>query len=239
MLGYLDPAYAPECRWFGRLEDGAVRTLVLVYEGMSRPAMFVSGRADGVSPLLRQLRGELPERVLGRVANGLLDAVKTVYHPTGEMRMMMRMGLNRTTFRGRDNGEDDPDVVQLSHRDTAAILQTYAVWPDHFFDPYQLGSGYYYGIRGDDGVIASIAGIHTVSEQYDVAAIGNLVTHPDYRGRGYAKRTTAVLLRHLFERVGLVTLDVQSGNVPAIRTYQHFGFQPSAEYFEGELVLKG
>lgn len=239
MLGYLDPAYEPECRWYARVDDEGVRTLVLIYEGLSRPAMFVTGRADGVAPLLKSIRNELPQRVLGRSPRGLLDAVKTAYQPGRELLEMQRMGLNRSTFQARDKGGEDPIVEVLSHRDTGAMMKTYAFWPDHFFEPYQLSSGLYFGIRGDeDGVIASIAGIHNLSERYDVAAIGNLVTHPDYRGRGYARRCTAVLLRHLFERVGLVTLDVQAGNAPAIRTYQHFGFQQAAEYFEGEMTLR-
>lgn len=239
VLGYLDPAYAEECRWYARTVNGVIRTLVTVYMGMSRPAVFVHGHADGVTPILRQFRSELPERALVRSPKNCIDAVRTSYHSSTNLREMQRMGLERSIFSARDNGQDDPLVEQLSHRDTGAILATYAHWPDNFFDPYQLSSGLYFGIRGDGDDIASIAGIHNLSAKYDVAAIGNLVTHPSYRGRGYAQRCNAVLLRRLFSHVGLVTLDVQSGNVAAIRTYQHFGFQPRAEFFEGEMTLKG
>ena len=238
VLGYLDPDYAEECRWYARSNDEGIRTLVTVYNGMSRPALFVQGHADGVAPILRQFRNELPERALVRCPKNLLDAVKTHYQPTGTLREMQRMGLERSIFSARDNGQDDPSVEPLSHRDTAAILATYAHWPDNFFDPYQLSTGLYFGIRGDGDDIATIAGVHNISKKYDVAAIGNLVTHPNYRGRGYAQRCNAVLLRRLFSQVGLVTLDVQSGNVAAIRTYQHFGFQPRSEFFEGDMTLK-
>lgn len=239
VLGYLDPAYAEECTWYARTVNGVIRTLVTVYNGMSRPALFIHGHADGVSPILRHFRAELPERALVRSPRNCIDAVKTVYQASGTLREMQRMGLERSIFLARDNGADDASVEQLSHRDTGAILATYAHWPDHFFDPYQLSSGLYFGIRGENGDIATIAGIHNLSAKYDVAAIGNLVTHPNYRGRGYAQRCNAVLLRRLFSHVGLVTLDVQSGNVAAIRTYQHFGFQPRAEFFEGDMFLKG
>lgn len=238
-LGYLDPAYADTCEWFARTDDDGIRTLMLLYTGLSRPALFFVGHPDGVTPLLRHYESELPERVFVRSPRGLFDAVKTMYEPTGEIRQMERMGLNRSTFLARDTGEEIDNVEPLTHKDTGAIMETYAVWPDHFFDPYQLSSGLYFGIRGENDDIASIAGIHNLSEQYDVAAIGNLVTHTDYRGRGYAHRCTVTLLRRLFERVGLVALDVQSGNVAAIRTYQRFGFKPHAEFFEGEMQLKG
>lgn len=239
VLGYLDPEYATECQWFARRDEEGIRTLVLLYTGLTRPALFFGGHADGVAPLLRHFRQDLPERALVRTPKALFDAVKTMYQPANDMREMQRMGLERSIFLARDDKQEDSGVVTLTHRDTGAILKTYASWPDHFFDPYQLSTGLYFGVRGDHDDIASIAGIHNVSERYDVAGIGNLVTHPDYRGRGYAHRCTAVLLRRLFERVGLVALDVQSGNVAAIRTYQRFGFQQRAEFFEGEMVLKG
>lgn len=239
VLGYLDPEYAEECRWFARRDATGLRTVLLVYTGLSRPALFFGGHPDGVAPLLRLVRSELPDRAIVRAPRALFESVKTSYQPVGTMREMQRMGLERSTFLARDTGTDDPMVVTLTHRDTGAILQTYASWPDHFFDPYQLSTGLYFGIRGDANDIASIAGIHNLSQRYDVAAIGNLVTHPNYRGRGYAQRCTAVLLRRLFAQVGLVALDVQSGNVAAIRTYQRFGFQQKAEFFEGEMVLKG
>lgn len=236
MLGYLDPKYSDECSWFASSDnDGKIQTLILRYEGLSRPAIFVSGKAAGVTPLLREFREQLPDMAYARVSNALLNAVETSYQKKSKMCLMTRMGLSRSEFRARDEEGDDKEVVTLSHRDTASIMRTYAVWPDHFFDPYQLGSGLYFGIRGDNDDIASIAGIHTVSDRYDVAAIGNLVTHPDYRGKGYAKRCTRTLLRALYERVGLVTLDVQDDNAPAIRTYRHFGFQHYTEFHEGEV----
>lgn len=238
-LGYLDPAYAEECQWFARTDDEGIRTLALLYTGLSRPALFFVGHPDGVAPLLRNFQDQLPKHAFVRTPRGLLDAVKTSYEPIGELRHMERMGLNRSTFLARDNGEEYEEVEVLTHRDTGAIMETYSAWPDHFFDPYQLSTGLYFGIRGENDDVASIAGIHNLSERYDVAAIGNLVTHPNYRERGYAHRCTVVLLRHLFERVGLVALDVQSGNVAAIRTYQRFGFQQHAEFFEGEMQLKG
>jgi ribosomal protein S18 acetylase RimI-like enzyme len=71
-----------------------------------------------------------------------------------------------------------------------------------------------------------------------VAAIGNLVTHPTQRGKGYARVVTAALLRETFKRVANVTLDVEDENTPAMRLYQHFGFRHSADFWEGELSLR-
>lgn len=241
VLGYLDPAYQNECHWYARTRGGEIRTLLLVYEGLSRPTLIFAGHEDGVSPLLREFFDELPERAFVRTPKALAEAVQTAYVPSQPPREMQRMGLEKSTFYARfgQTPELSPQVEQLTHRDTGAIMQTYAAWPDNFFDPYQLSTGLYFGIRGDQDDVASIAGIHNVSEQYNVAAIGNLVTHPNYRGKGYAHQCTAVLLHKLFQRVGLVALDVEAGNVPAIHTYTKFGFQSRAEFLEGEMTLKG
>lgn len=232
-LGYLDELYAAETKVFGSWDGGQLETVVLAYFGLTRPALFTVGDAGGVRPLLRDCAAELPEQATGHIPRGHLGAVRTAYEPMGELAMMSRMGLMRDDF--VDDVAADDTVVRLSHTDTGAIMALYAHWPDNFFEPFQLESGLYFGVRADDGSLASIAGIHNVSERFDIAAIGNLVTHPAHRGRGLARRCTARLLRETFRRVRLVTLDVQHGNEPAIRTYRHFGFDHYDDYHEGAL----
>lgn len=236
-LGYLDEAYASLCRWLGWSQDDVLKTVVLVYDGLSRPGLFTSGDYAGIRPILKEFEKELPERVTGHIGRPHLDSVRASYRENGELKRMSRMGLNRDEW--RDIDPVSSRVVRLSHADTAHIMALYAHWPDNFFEPYQLESGLYFGVKLDDGSLASIAGVHNLSERYDIAAIGNLVTHPNHRGHGYARLCTAALLRAAFERVRNVTLDVQQGNEPAIRTYRHFGFRHFAEFYEGELVRRG
>lgn len=109
----------------------------------------------------------------------------------------------------------------------------YEHYPDNFFEPYQLETGLYFGVRDEDIGLASIAGIHVVSESHDVAVIGNFVTHPERRGRGYASACTARLLSELFETVSLVALNVQEDNEPAQRMYRNFGFEENNVFYEG------
>ncbi|MFB6374444.1 MAG: GNAT family N-acetyltransferase, partial [Bradymonadaceae bacterium] len=73
-------------------------------------------------------------------------------------------------------------------------------------------------------------------EEYDVAAIGNLVTHPKARGQGYATACTGRLLDELFEEVSLVALNVRNDNSPAISVYTSFGFQQNSTFWEGRAV---
>jgi predicted GNAT family acetyltransferase len=142
---------------------------------------------------------------------------------------MVRMGLTKANYRAMPaSGE----VVELSHRDTGDIMKLYHHYPDNFFEPALLDTGLYFGVPGDDG-LRSVAGIHLLSQKYDVAAIGNIVTHADFRGKGYATRCVGTLLDALFKRVSHVTLNVEVDNEAAIACYQKFGFTEHHPFLEG------
>lgn len=236
-LGYLDDAYRDECHWYGA-EDPTLQTVVLVYSGLSRPGLFTAGNPAGVRPILKQFAADLPVHATGHIARNHIDHVHSFYRDDIHLRLMARMGLRREGFTPSTDPNVEAGVELLTHRDTAAIMRLYTHWRDNFFEPYQLETGLYFGVRSDDGELACIAGIHNVSDAFDIAAIGNLVTHPDHRGRGLARRVTHRLLRAVFARVSAVTLDVEAGNSPAMRLYQHFGFQQAAEFWEGELQAR-
>ncbi len=235
-LGYLDDNYRDYCSWFGA-EDPTLQTVVLIYSGLTRPGIFTAGNPAGVKPLFKHFADRMPSIVTGHIARHHLEHTTSVFD-SGEMRLMARMGLNRSQVRPDALDSEDIHVELLQHRDTAAIMKLYSHWRDNFFEPFQLESGLYFGVRDQTGDLACIGGVHNVSTEFDIAAIGNLVTHPDHRGKGLARAVTSRLLNEVFARVGKVTLDVESGNTPAMRLYQHFGFTPAAEFWEGDLILK-
>lgn len=233
-LGYLDEAYRGHTQaitW--PPEDDAVRALALSYHGLARPALFLIGDAPGVEALLASAHYTLPTTATLHVHPCLETTIERSYRPLDQLHAMHRMVLDRADF--TDPG-DDPIVERLTTRDTSAVLDLYAHWPDHLFEPWHLRSGLYMGIRTESGELAAIAGTHNVSAQYDIAAIGNLVTHPDHRQKGFARRCNAQLLRAVFQSVNLVTLDVRQGNLAAVRTYEHFGFAHQADYLQGAVA---
>lgn len=233
LLGNLDPAYFQFCRWHGmRGDDGKLGSLVLLYTGLSLPVVFMAGTEPDFRRLLEEVRGELPERFHFHVLDDQMDVVREVYQPASSQRML-RMGLARDRFIEARVERPRTRVNRLGHRDTAAIMKLYEHYPDNFFEPYQLETGLYFGVRDEDLGLASIAGIHVVSEDHDVAVIGNFVTHPDRRGLGLASSCTALLLDELFERVSLVALNVQEANAPAVRMYGNFGFEQNNVFYEG------
>ena len=71
------------------------------------------------------------------------------------------------------------------------------------------------------------------SRHYGVTALGNIATHPAFRGQGLATRTCAKLMQALQqEGVTHVGLNVRADNAAAIACYQRLGFAIVAEYCE-------
>jgi len=134
---------------------------------------------------------------------------------------------------------DTSEVVELREGDLPALRCLYDVaYPGNWFYPRMLRTGLYRGIwRGDR--LVSVAGIHTYSPEYGVAALGNITTLPEYRGQGLAAAVTAALCQSLIQRDTLVGLNVKADNLRAIATYARLGFAITDTYEECGLNAKG
>lgn len=232
LLGNLDPSYFQFCRWYGmRRDDGSLGSLVLLYTGLSLPVVFMTGTEPDFRQLLEDAKESLPRRFHFHVLDDQVETVREVFHPATSQRML-RMGLSRERYEQTRRPARATNVARLGHRDTASIMKLYEHYPDNFFEPSQLETGLYFGVRDEVG-LSSIAGIHVVSQDHDIAVIGNFVTHPSRRGEGLASACTARLLDELFETVSLVALNVQEGNAAAVHMYESFGFEQNNVFFEG------
>src|SRR5258706_10855931 len=86
------------------------------------------------------------------------------------------------------------DVVRLSSSERSAVEQLYAdggacgASPD-FFSPSMLDDGVFYGLWENEQLVAA-AGTHPVVPAEDIAAVGNVYTRRDRRGRGLAASVT-------------------------------------------------
>ena len=229
-IGDLDPRFSDFCRWWGHSgTDGELDGILLLYTGLRSPVVLTLGSGDAVERLLAQAAPELPTRFYAHVMGDHVGALEHGW-AARRLRPMVRMGLSRSAFIAPS--EDLRGVVPVTHQDTSELALLYRFYPDNFFEPYQLESGYYYGVR-EGGHLVSVAGVHVYSRAHDIAAIGNVVTHPEHRSKGHSRRCTARLCQALFETVSLVALNVDRENVAARRIYQRLGFTDHLEYLEG------
>jgi ribosomal protein S18 acetylase RimI-like enzyme len=133
---------------------------------------------------------------------------------------------------------DTRDVCQLQFENLEELQLLYSEsYPGNYFTDFMLMTGKYFGIR-QNGVLVSVCGVHVYSLEYQICALGNIATHPKYRGKGFSKKCIVRLIQSLEEKVKVITLNVKSDNTTAIHLYSKIGFEISYEYYEASFARK-
>ncbi len=89
-----------------------------------------------------------------------------------------------------------------------------------------LRQSYTYGVMVG-GRLVSMA--YAYLRMPEVWAIGGVYTHPDYRGRGYAKSVVSAITRDALKCGEWAFLHVRKDNLPAIRVYKRVGYSTFGE----------
>jgi ribosomal protein S18 acetylase RimI-like enzyme len=227
-LGDLDAGFFEQCTWYVAEKSGAVRALTLVYSDFDPPILFLMGIDDGVAALLN---GPVQiGRCFVTARPEHLAALERCYrweHLDYMWRMVLRPeGFPKPSESCRRLDENDVDRLRALYAQSGG---------GDAFNPSQVTQGVFYGIE-QDGKLISAAGTHLVSQTYSVGAIGNVVTHPDCRGRGYATLTTRAVCDELMRgerQIRTIVLNVRQDNLPAVRVYEKLGFVRFCPFYEG------
>jgi len=149
---------------------------------------------------------------------------------------MCRMALDRQGF--RPPAADSPGLRRLTGDDAAALGAFYANYPASTFTPDQLAHGIFYGVWQGDRLLTA-AGTHVVAAEYGIAAVGNVFTLPEARGRGYGAATTAGVVGALLDGAcDEVILNVVVANTVARAIYARLGFVEHCAYSEARAILR-
>ena len=222
-LGDLDDFFWPYTTWYAHRPDGDVEQVALVYSGISLPILLALTPApyDAMSALLQAIRPFLPKRIYAHLSGNLVDVFADTYHIESHGPHHKMLLTNPAALAVVDTSP----VIPLSTNDVGRLTTVYqASYPNNAFDARMLKTDCFFGVECD-GALVSVAGIHVYSEQYRVAALGNVTTHPAYRGRGLALATCARLSQHLREHgIEHIGLNVKADNQAAIACYQKLGF---------------
>jgi ribosomal protein S18 acetylase RimI-like enzyme len=238
-LGDLDDFFWPYTSWIAAQQEGSIQSLILIYSGGGLPVVLAIEEKNKIqlSELLFKAATQplLPAKFYLHLSPGLAHIlVSAGYCMQGHGRYL-KMALKDPS---RLSQVDIDGVVQLGRDDETALRKMYDLaYPANWFDPRMLETGCFFGIY-QNGEIASAAGIHVYSPLYQAAALGNICTHPDYRGRGLASKVTARLCQFLVGMVDTIGLNVKADNKTALSVYIRLGFEPVAEY-EEYMVEKG
>jgi ribosomal protein S18 acetylase RimI-like enzyme len=126
----------------------------------------------------------------------------------------------------------DKNIRRLVPEDIPEMKSFYALsYPENWFESRMVETGKYFGCF-IDGTLAGISGVHVYSKDYRVAALGNIATHPGFRGMKIAYKLTVTLCYDLEKDTDTIGLNVKSGNIPAIRCYENAGFETYGSYDE-------
>ncbi len=261
----LQPAMTPYCRWFVHTE-GDVHAVALLFAGLEPPILFAKGDPAALAMALDN--AALPREVYlsARAEHAPILARWYDHH---DVRWMWRMVLGGATGRHEDmergkTGERDTGIVpgqttpnpqspishspishslrRLTGADVAAVemlFQHGGPFTPDAFAAHQIEMGVFYGVEDASGALAAVGGTHIVDYAARLAAIGNMYTRPDCRGRGLASAVLAAIVDSLqAEGVSTIVLNVDQRNDGARRIYERFGFVVHCPFIEGVATAK-
>lgn len=235
-LGDLDDLYWDSTTWYAAIEQGDIKAIVLLYKGLEPPILLAIDNHNHahMTNLLEEVFELLPKKIYAHISPNLITQFGEKYQLTdfGEHHKMALVDTQ-----AMDN-LDTTRAQIISAQDTEQLIQFYDhSYPAHSFHQSMLASGHYWSVR-ENLQIVCVAGVHVFSTKYRVAALGNIVTHPDQRGKGWGTIATAAVCKDLLAHTDALGLNVKVDNRTAIHLYQKLGFEVVANYHEYLAVKK-
>jgi ribosomal protein S18 acetylase RimI-like enzyme len=219
----LEPALFGQCEWYAAARNGGLTALCLLFTGLPPDRVFLMGSEQDLEPVLAEFLAARKAYVACRPQH--LGALSRFYS-VGKIEVMSRMVLRPERFTPTDG-----PVRRLGPNHVHSLQDLYRWYGDVAFAPYQLDQGVFYGIEQDGNLVAT-AGTHLVSRDYRLGIVGNVFTHPDYRGKGYAEACTSAVVEELLSLSLDVVLNVGQRNKVASGLYRRLGFEAYCSFVE-------
>ena len=210
-------------RWGAAYDGDEIIAVGLEYLGPTPQPLFVMGRGDGISAVLRDVIKPRAAYIAARPE--MVPAIES-YYRVEQGPEMVRMWVDRAHFRPY------PATVQrLLPVEIGELNRLYQLGFASWLPSSAIADGVYYGMRVNGRLIAA-AGTHVVSPRARLAVVGNVLTHTDYRGRGFATAVTGAVTAELLRTCDQVVLNVRADNPPAINAYRRLGYAEHARFEE-------
>jgi ribosomal protein S18 acetylase RimI-like enzyme len=210
-------------RWGVALAGGRPIAVVLQYAGYSPQPVFVMGENAGIEAILTSIIKPRAAYVAARPEH--IAAVSAIYRVESGP-PMYRMWVDSDHFH-----PFPADVERLLPLEIAELNRLYQLGFAAWLPASAIVDGLYYGIRVG-GRLVSAAGTHVISPRAKLAVVGNVMTHADFRGRGYATAVTSAVTAELLGFCDKVVLNVRADNPPALAAYRRLGYQVHMSFEE-------
>jgi len=228
LIGDLDDFFWPHTIWYAIYDKAEIQAIALLYTGMIPSTLLLFHDSDPyyAKGLLGSVKTLLPERFNAHLSPGLTEVF-------GKENIVADYGHNFRMILDRiPEAIGDNNIRRLMISDLQKMKELYAIaYPGNWFDSRMVETGKYFGYFRND-MLAGVAGIHVYSSEYRIAALGNIATHPDYRGQKIAYKLTSVLCINLTKDADIIGLNVKSDNASAIKCYENIGFTIRCSYDE-------
>ena len=119
------------------------------------------------------------------------------------------------------------EYVELSKVDSPEIAELVKLTEPGPYAPNVLELGKYIGIR-EEGKLVAMVGERIKLDGY--TEISLVCTHPEHRGKGYAKSLSGLIIEEIINRGEMPFLQVMTHNIPAYNLYEELGFKTRVEY---------
>ncbi|MBY0496436.1 MAG: GNAT family N-acetyltransferase [Cyanobacteria bacterium] len=224
-LGDLTPTMFLKCSWF-------TPDMTLVLHDYGTCILFAHGTGS-IREALEHVRWPVHLQVR---PEGLDEVAR--HADVTDVKRMWRMAWateGTDSADARRSTEIADGVKRLGLPDLGALKRLYddgaatGESPDFFYDS-MVKDGVFFGIYEGPDLVAA-AGTHLFAPDEHAAAIGNVYTRRDRRGRGLSRAVTSAVL-HRLRHLKTVGLNVREDNAPAIRVYQSLGFEKYCEFRE-------
>ncbi len=219
----LDDREFGRTRWGVAFAGSDLGAVVLQYAGLAPQPVFVMGENAGIAAILREVIRPRAAYLAARTEH--LSAVASIYRVEPGP-PMVRMWVDRTTFRPYP-----AEVARLLPVEVGDLNRLYQLGFTAWLPPSAVAEGVYYGIRVG-GRLVSAAGTHVVSPEARLGVVGNVMTHTDFRGRGFATALTGAVTADLLRFCDQVVLNVRSDNPPALQAYAKLGYREHVRFEE-------
>jgi ribosomal protein S18 acetylase RimI-like enzyme len=210
-------------RWGAAYDGDDLIAVGMEYTGPTPQPLFVMGRPDGISAVLRDVIRPRAAYIAARTM--MLPAVEAHYR-VDPGPQMVRMWVDRAHFRPYP-----ANVQRLLPVEIGELNRLYQLGFASWLPSGAIADGVYFGMRVNGQLVAA-AGTHVVSPTARLAVVGNVLTHLDYRGRGFATAVTGAVTAELLRSCDQIVLNVRADNPPAINAYRRLGYLEYARFEE-------
>jgi ribosomal protein S18 acetylase RimI-like enzyme len=229
-LGQLEPGLFERTQWYRAYGDTGT-ALVLHSRGGLGDATFLLGDPDAAAAILSIYPGTTTTYATCQPHH--LQSLTKVFRLSNQQ-PMIRMAIRHDRFQPAERVA----TVPLHGIDIRRINTLYGSEGNpSYYVPEHIDQGLYRGVVVD-GRLVAVAGTHVVSREERVAVVGNVFTHPAYRGHGYGTAVTSAVTRALLAYCDHVVLTVDPKNTPAVAAYSRLGYEEACQLVEASAVRR-